>query len=188
MKKGLWRIVTGEETAPTGSEAERTKFAGRRIVLWPQLFCQLAYRCYAQLVILRIQLSYGTNWQTNLRKRWGNKAGFVPQTTLVEIEGQRLGSGVMTELLDALSVAGENVSEEDQLVYLLARLPESYSVLVTALEANEDVPKLDVVTEHILHQERKLKYRSGASLTTESTMTSCKIFRQKSVSVTIVEN
>lgn len=43
---------------------------------------------------------------------------------------------------------------------------------------------MEVVTEHILHQERKLKDRSGASLTTESTMTSCKTFRQKS---TIVE-
>ena len=94
----------------------------------------------------------------------------------------------MTELLDTLSVAGDTVSEEGRVLYLLASLPESYSVLVTALEANEDVPKLEVVTEHILHQERKLKYRSGASSTTESTMTSYKIFRQKSISVTIVEN
>ena len=30
MKEGLWRIVTGQETAPTGSEAERAKFAARR--------------------------------------------------------------------------------------------------------------------------------------------------------------
>ena len=68
---------------------------------------------------------------------------------------------IMTELFDALSVAGETVSEEDRVVYLLASLPESYSVLVTALEANVDVPKLEVVTERILHQERKLKDRSG---------------------------
>ena len=30
MKEGLWRIVSGEETAPTGSEAERAKFAVRK--------------------------------------------------------------------------------------------------------------------------------------------------------------
>ena len=48
----------------------------------------------------------------------------------------------MTELFDSLSVAGENVSEEDRVVYLLASLPDDYNVLVTALEANEDVPKL----------------------------------------------
>ena len=63
----------------------------------------------------------------------------------------------MTDIFDLLAVAGETVSEEDHVVYLLASLLESYNVLVTALEANEDVPKLEVVTERILHQERKLK-------------------------------
>ena len=29
-EEGLWRIVTGEETAPTGSEAEQAKFAARK--------------------------------------------------------------------------------------------------------------------------------------------------------------
>ena len=78
----------------------------------------------------------------------------------------------MTELFDALSVAGETVSEADRVVYLLASLPESFNVLVTALEANEDVPKLEVVTERILHQERKSKERSEVSPGTESAMTS----------------
>jgi hypothetical protein len=53
----------------------------------------------------------------------------------------------------------------------VASLPESYCVLVTALEANEDVPKLEVVTERILHQERRSKERSEASPGTESAMT-----------------
>ena len=30
MKEGLWRIVSSDEVAPTGSEAERAKFAARR--------------------------------------------------------------------------------------------------------------------------------------------------------------
>jgi hypothetical protein len=47
---------------------------------------------------------------------------------------------LMTEIFDALTVAGETVSEEDRVVYLLASLPESYGVLVTALEASETVP------------------------------------------------
>ena len=57
---------------------------------------------------------------------------------------------VMAELFDSLAVAGEEVSGEDGAVYLLVSLPESYNVLVTALKANEDVPKLEVVTECIL--------------------------------------
>ncbi len=64
---------------------------------------------------------------------------------------------LMTEIFDALTVAGETVSEEDRVVYLLASLPESYNVLVTALEASEKVPKLEVVTERILHQEESSK-------------------------------
>ena len=30
-------------------------------------------------------------------------------------------------------------------------------MLVTALESNTDVPSMDIVTEHLLHEERKLK-------------------------------
>ena len=54
-------------------------------------------------------------------------------------------------------MAGETISEEDCVVYLLANLSEFYNVLVTALKASVDVLRLEVVTERILHQERKLK-------------------------------
>ena len=40
-------------------------------------------------------------------------------------------------------------------MYLLTSLPESYDMLVTALEVNVDVPKMEVVTERLLHEERK---------------------------------
>lgn len=62
----------------------------------------------------------------------------------------------MTEIFDALSVIDESIKEEDRVVYLLASLPECYSVLlVTALEASPDVPALPVVTERLLHEESK---------------------------------
>ena len=35
-------------------------------------------------------------------------------------------------------------------------LPDSFSVLVTALEASPEVPKMEVVTERLLHEEKKL--------------------------------
>ena len=69
----------------------------------------------------------------------------------------------MTELFYALTVAGETVSDEDRVVYVLASLPDSYNVLVTALEANAEVPKMEVVTERILHQERKTKEKEADS-------------------------
>ena len=43
---------------------------------------------------------------------------------------------VMTEIFNELAVVGDNISDEDRVVYLLASLPESYEMLVTSLEAN----------------------------------------------------
>ena len=63
----------------------------------------------------------------------------------------------MMEICDELSAIGESVSDEDRVVYHLASLPESYGVLVTALEASADVPSLAVVREHLLHEEIKMK-------------------------------
>ena len=59
----------------------------------------------------------------------------------------------MTEVFDALSIVGDLVTEEDRVVFLLASLPESYNMLVTALEANAEVPKMEVVAERLLHEE-----------------------------------
>ena len=56
---------------------------------------------------------------------------------------------------------GKKINEEDRVVYLLASLPESYNVLVTALEASAEVPTLAVVREHLLHEETKVKSRSN---------------------------
>ena len=56
----------------------------------------------------------------------------------------------MTELFNALSEMDVPLSEEDRVIYLLASLPDSFSVLVTALEASSDVPKMDIVIERLL--------------------------------------
>ena len=54
---------------------------------------------------------------------------------------------------------------------LLTSLRESYNVLVTALEANEDVPKMENVTNCLLHEERKLTERMVSDARREGTMT-----------------
>ena len=77
------------------------------------------------------------------------------------MKNQQTHIKVMTELLDSLSVAGETVSEEDCVIYLLASLPESFNVLVTALEANEGLSKFEVVIERIHHQVRKSKDKTS---------------------------
>ena len=63
----------------------------------------------------------------------------------------------MTELFNELAIVGDTIEEEDRVVYLLASLPDSFNTLVTALEASKDVPKMEGVTERLLHAERKQK-------------------------------
>ena len=69
----------------------------------------------------------------------------------------------MSEIFEALATIGNAVSEEDRVVHLLANLPDSCNVLVTALEAqSENVPRWELITERLLHQEIKFKERISA--------------------------
>ena len=65
------------------------------------------------------------------------------------------------------------------MVHLLASLSESFNMLVTALEANTDVPRMDVEMERVLHEERKLKDREDSGPSHEKAMMSR--FKKKSV-------
>ena len=64
----------------------------------------------------------------------------------------------MTEIFESLSIMDDPVSDEDRVVHLLASLPDSYGMLMTTLVANfETVPKMEVVTERLLHEDQKQK-------------------------------
>lgn len=164
MKDGLWSIVSGSELPPDAAEADKyAKFVARRD------------RALA-IVVLSIEPSLlyligdpedpAIVWQKLAdqfqKKTWANKLELRRKLYSLRLKG---GSSVqehiksMTEIFDALSVIGDPVSEEDRVVQLLASLPESYSMLVTALEANAEVPKMEHVTERLLHEEQKLKDR-----------------------------
>ena len=126
------------------------------VVVWKKIANQYEKRTWARRLDLRRKLH-----------SMKFKEGIFTQAQVKE----------MTELFDLLSVAAETVSEEDRVVHLLGSLPESYNVLVTALEANEEVPKLEVVTERILHQERKAMDKSCTGV--DHAMTSHKFYKQK---------
>ena len=68
----------------------------------------------------------------------------------------------MTQTFESLSIMDAPVCEEDRVVYLLASLPDSYNIIVTALETqSESVPKWSLVTERLLHQEAKMKEKDA---------------------------
>ena len=57
----------------------------------------------------------------------------------------------ITEMFKSLLVTSVPVSEEDRMVYLFASLPESFNMLITALEANLEVSRMEVVTKRLLN-------------------------------------
>ena len=58
----------------------------------------------------------------------------------------------MSEILQELSIIGYPVDEEDKVVQMLSSLPKSYDMLVTALEANPEIPGMESITEKIIHE------------------------------------
>ena len=95
------------------------------------------------------------------KKTWANKLELRRKLYSLRLkDGESVQEHIktMTEVFEALAVIGDPVTEEDRVVYLLASLPDSFNMLVTALEASsENVPKMEIVTERLLHEARKMK-------------------------------
>ena len=159
IKEGLWNIVNGTETEPEGNserKAARRDKALATIVLAmePSLLYLVGPDPTDPVVVWR---ALADQFQ---RKTWANKLELKRKLFSLRLaEGGSVQQHIkfMSEICDELSAIGETISEEDRVVYLLASLPESYSVLVTALEANTDVPSLAIVREKLLHEETKMK-------------------------------
>ena len=79
---------------------------------------------------------------------------------------------MMTEVFNEPAVIGDNIDNEDHVVYLLASLLELFDMLVTALEASSDIPQMETVIEQLLYEKQKMKdcSMSGRTSTTEETM------------------
>ena len=158
LKEGLWEIVSRTEQSSGVKDENFPKFIARKdkalatIVLtvqpsllyligdpedpsevWQKLESQFQKRTWANTLQLRRKLF-------PLRPKEGNSV--------------QEHIKAMTEMFDGVSVIGDPISDEDRVVHLLTSLPESYNVLVTALEANEAVPRMEVVSERLLHEER----------------------------------
>ena len=160
---GLWGIAKGTEQDPGVGEAQAHQiFVSRRdralatIVLsvQPSLLYLIGDPEDPTAVWKKLENQFQ-------KKTWANKLELRRKLYSLRLrEGESVHEHIkaMTELFEALAVIGDPVTEEDQVVHLLASLPDSYDMLVTALEANsEAVPKMEIVTERLLHEERKMK-------------------------------
>ena len=101
------------------------------------------------------------------KKTWANRWALYRKLHTLQLKDEESVQDhikVMTELFNELTAVGDAISEEDCVVYLLASLLDSFGALVTALEANEDIPKMEIVTEKLLHTERKQKKKQVLTL------------------------
>lgn len=166
MKDGVWGIVSETELDPGDAEAEaHRKFMSRSdralaiIVLSvePSLLYLIGDPQDPVAVWKKLEAQFQ-------KKSWANKLQLrrkLYSLQLKDEESVQEHVKEMTEVFEALAVTGDPVSEEDRVVHLLASLPDSFSMLVTALEANESVPKMENVTERLLHEERKRKEKEA---------------------------
>ena len=157
----LWNIVTGTEAEPEG-ENDRPKYWLRKdralativLAVEPSLLYLLGPDPDDPAVIWK---KLADQFQ---KKTWSNKLALRRKLYGLKLkEGQPIQKHVksMTEVFDELATIGDPLDDEDRVIHLLASLPKSYDMLVTALEALPEVPEIEVVTERLLHEERKQK-------------------------------
>ena len=175
LKEGLWGIVSRTEQSPGVKDENFPKFLARK----DKALATIVLTVQPSLLYLISDPEDPSEvWQkleSQFQKRtWANKLQLRRKHISLRLkEGDSVQEHIkaMTEIFDGLSVIGDPISDEDRVVHFLVSLPESYNVLVTALEANEAVPKMEVVTERSLHEERKLKERVGSERSREGAMT-----------------
>ena len=159
IKEGLWNIVTGNENAPD-NQGEQAKYllqrdrASATIVLSVDL--TLLYLLgpdpeHPAVVWKKLADQFQKN-------TWANKLALQRKLCNLKLkDGKSMQKHVkmLTEIFDELSIIGDPIDEENQVVHLLANLPESYDMLVTAFEPSPEVPKLEIVTEGLLHEKNQ---------------------------------
>ena len=94
------------------------------------------------------------------KKTWANKLALRRRLYSLKVKERDSVHNhikLMTETFDGLSVIGDSLNEEDRVVHLLDSFPESYDVLVIALEAGQDVPIWALVTQRLIYEENRMK-------------------------------
>ena len=148
MKDGLWGIVNGSERAPEEGTDRYTKFITQRdhalAILVLSIDPSLLYLIDDPTDPVAVWGLLAGQFQ---RKTWANKLALRRKLHLLCLKaGQSVQEHVkaITEIFNQLLVLGDNIKDEDRVVYLLASLPETYGMLVTALEANTDVLNMEL--------------------------------------------
>ena len=166
VRDSLWGIVNATEAAPSEDSVEaRRKYLARMdralaiivLAVDPSLLYLLGDPEDPRAVWRKLEEQFQ-------RRTWSNKLQLRKKLFALKLKEGSVNEHVkmMSETFEALAVIGDPVNEEDRVVHLLASLPDSFDMLVTALEAqSENVPKWELVIERLLHEELKLQEKAS---------------------------
>ena len=175
VKDGLWSIVSGTETAPADTEAEKfAKFVSQRdkvlAIIVLSVDPSLLYLLGDPEDPVAVWKKLSDQFQ---EKTWANKLSLRRRLNNLRLkDGDSMSNHIkaMTEIFNELAVIGAAMEDEDKVVTLLASLPEAYNMLVTALEASTGVPQMEVVVERLLYEEKKLGEREKSPIPSSTVM------------------
>ena len=166
MREQLWGIVSGTEVAPTG-DAATAEATGKFIKRGDRALSMIVLAIQPTLLYLvgdptDPKVVYDKLAATFQKKTWSNKLRL--RKTLY---GMKLNAGMTVhqllktfiEIFEELAIIGEAVDDEDKVIHLLSSLPDEYSTLVTAMEAQDRIPSWESVQEKLLHEELKLNHK-----------------------------
>ena len=160
-EKNLWDIVEGTEVLAQGANQNAQNDFKRRT---DKALCTIVLNIDpSQLWIVGEDPQDPTAVWKKLqdqfqKKTWANKMSLRKRLYTAKLKNGESASEhirMMTEVFNELAVVGDPVGEADQVIYLLAGLPESYDMLVTAFETMETVPNWETVVERVCDQEKK---------------------------------
>eukprot|EP00794_Sanderia_malayensis_P001906 gene1906-2164_t len=166
IKDSLWSLIDGTEMVSPRTEAERhAKYVTKKnraleIVVLSIETCLLYLLGDPQDPVV-VWNKLAAQFQ---KKTWANKLALQRKLYSLRLkQSQSVQQHIkeMTEVFEELSIVGDPIEEEDPVVHLLASLPPSFDALVTAPEASEDVPKMEMVTERLLREEMKQKEKGA---------------------------
>ena len=161
MKDGLWGVVNGFDEVPENNEDALRKYIIKRdralsiivLAVEPSL-----------LYLLGDPQDPAVVWKTLedqfQKKSWANKLRLRRRLYNLKVdEDQPIQKHLknLSEIFQELAIIGYPVDEEDRVTQVIGSLPESYDMLVTALEACSEIPNMESITEKIIQEERKIK-------------------------------
>jgi len=152
MAENVWDIVDGTEEAPADNADNRQQlqdFQKRRKKATAMLVSAIKPELYYLLTSCNDDfVEMWTAVRTHFdRDTTANKVFLKKQLVMMRMQEDTSVQDHLRrikELTDRLVSIGSVVTEEDQIVYLLSSLPDSYSMLITALETREGLTLQDV--------------------------------------------